>query len=537
MNYNQTLYQTLFNTATSYPDRNAMLFMGKYIDYKTLLQKVDDLASGFHELGIEKGDVVTLAMPNVFEAIFSFYALNKLGVVCHMVHPLTPAIQMSKFMKQTSSRHIIIIDTFFQHYQSLLKEEDKTFILVTPVSEFSKLKQFAYKLIKFSSLRHIEQSKRILYLKNLYRKAEVPQPKVDPKKTAFLLHSGGTSGEPKTIELSNYAINFLAGKTPYIMGLEDFTNKHMLAVLPMFHGFGLCMGIHAMVLTGGVDTLMPKFSAEEAVKLIEQNQINFIIGVPSLFESLLRHPEFRSPKVRNILRAYVGGDYVAQDLKNRFNEVMKYYYSDARLSEGYGLTEVVTVSCVNTLKDSKDGTVGKPLPGINMQVIDSKTNKFLPDNSDGEIVVNGPTMMNGYLNDKEATSNTIIEIDGQPWVKTGDLGFLDEEGYVYFKQRLKRIIKVNGMPVLPSEIENFLMNYEEIQEVAVIGIPDELKGSVIKLFIVWNPTKEPMKFEDVKTLIKENISRYAVPEVIQVLDELPKTIIGKTNVLELEKMQ
>jgi len=143
MNYNQTLYQTLFNTATSFPDRNAMLFMGKYIDYKTLLQKVDDLASGFHEQGIEKGDVVTLAMPNVFEAIFSFYALNKLGVVCHMVHPLTPAIQMSKFMKQTSSRHIIIIDTFFQHYQSLLKEEDKTFILVTPVSEFSKLKQFA----------------------------------------------------------------------------------------------------------------------------------------------------------------------------------------------------------------------------------------------------------------------------------------------------------------------------------------------------------------------------------------------------------
>ncbi len=537
MKYNQTLYSSLQDTALKYPNRPALLFMNRYIDYQVLLKKIDDLAAGFTNIGIKKNEVITLAMPNIFEAIFSFYALNKIGAICHMVHPLTPVIQMSKFMKTTNSKYLIILDTFYHHFETLLQEKDKKFILTTPVNEFNKLKQFGYKLINRSKLKHIEKSNNILYLKDLYIHKTIKEIKINPKDTAFLLHSGGTSGEPKTIELSNYSINFLASKTSFIMGLTDFEDKHMLAVLPMFHGFGLCMGIHAMLMYGGVDTLMPKFSADEAVSLIEKNQINFIIGVPSLFEALLKHPEFRSPNIKNLLQAYVGGDYVSEDLKNRFDKVMKYYYSNARLLEGYGLTEAVTVSCVNTLKNNKAGTVGKPLPNIDMNIINTKTNEFVKTNTDGEIVVSGPTMMNGYLNDKKATEKTIIEINNKLWIKTGDLGCVDEEGYICFKQRLKRIIKVNGMPVLPSEIENYLMGFEEISEVAVIGIADELKGAKIKLFIVWNPKFKSLSDDKIKTLIKENISNYAVPEIIKIMDELPKTIIGKANIIELEKLQ
>lgn len=532
----KSLYETVLNTYQKYPNHNSLLFMGKYINYKELIQKIDSLSGGFEGLGLKKGDVVTLAMPNVFEAIFAFYALNKLGITCHMVHPLTPVIQMKRFMETTKSNHLVIMDTFYDHYEDVLQSTTKTLILVNPVNEFGFVKKLGYQLINRKKLSNIQYHSRVLKISDLYSKSNPKPVKEDATKTAFLLHSGGTSGDPKTIELSNYAINYLASQVPYVMGRENFHDKHMLAVLPMFHGFGLCMGVHGMLMCGGVDTLMPKFSSEEAVKLIKKNQCNFIIGVPSLFESLLKNKDFHCKELKNINQAYVGGDYVAQDLTNRFDKTMIQFHSKARLLEGYGLTEVVTVSCVNTLANRKLGTVGTTLPGIRMGIINQKTRELLGSDIAGEIVVSGPTMMNGYLNDKQATDDTIIEINGEKWVRTGDLGFIDHDGYVHFKQRLKRILKVSGMPVLPAEIENFLMNFKEVSEVAVIGKPDRAIGSLVKLFIVWNKDATPISDDRIKDLIKTNISRYAVPSEIIVMDELPKTIIGKTNILELEKL-
>lgn len=536
MDYNKTLFEAVKETSKKYPERNALLFMGKYISYKHLVEHINHVANGFNDMGIKKGDVVTLAMPNVFEAIFALYSLNKLGVTLHLVHPLTPAIQMARFMQQTGSKHILVLEAFYDHYKPLLKEKDLKMILVNPVNQFGFIKKIGYKILNKKKLKNIEINDRVISFSNITSENEVGNVKIDGHETAFLLHSGGTSGEPKTIELSNYAINYLADKIPHIMGKKAFENTHMLAVLPMFHGFGLCMGIHGMMMCGGVNTLMPKFDSEEAVKLIKNDQINIIIGVPSLFESLLRHKEFRCKELKNVEQAFVGGDYVALDLKNRWDEAMKYYYSKARLLEGYGLTEVVTVSCVNTLKDHNQSSVGKPLPGIKMAILNQKTKEIIGADVAGEIIINGPTMMNGYLNDEIATQQTIIDINGENWVRTGDLGFIDAEGYVHFKQRLKRIIKVSGIPVLPSEIENYMMSLPEIKEVAAIGVSDPYKGNKVKLFIAWNKGQVPLSHAKIKELIKNNISRYAEPYEIVEMPELPKTVIGKINVLELEKM-
>ncbi len=530
------MYQSVKDTAINHPDFYALNFMKKYMTYQELLTKIDSLASGFTEFGLGKGDTCTLAMPNVFEAIFSFYALNKIGVVCHMVHPLTPIPQMDKFMEQTKSKTLVILDTFYGHYDKLLLDKLKKFILVNPTDEFGRLKKIGYKLINMKTLKRIEYDERVVKISNLYKNSDIETSEVDAKDTAVLLHSGGTSGQPKTIELSSFAINYLASLAPEILHDNEFKDKHMLAVLPMFHGFGLCMGVHGMLMHGGIDTLMPKFNAKQAINLIRDNKCNYIIGVPSLFEALLREEEFHSEITKNIHQAFVGGDYVAQDLKDRFNHIMEYYYSDARLLEGYGLTEVVTVCAVNTLDDSKKGTVGKPVRGVEVKIINAENMEFLSPGTPGEIVVKGPTMMNGYLNDAEATNNTIIDIDGEKWVRTGDLGLIDETGYVVFKQRLKRIVKVSGIPVLPAEIENFLMSRPEIAEVAAVGVPDHMMGFAIKLFVVWNKGRTPLSDNEIRTLIKDNISRYAEPKEIVVMNALPKTIIGKVNILELEKM-
>jgi long-chain acyl-CoA synthetase len=535
MEANLSLYQAVKQTANKFPDNNALLFMGKYVTYTELIEKINQLAAGINELGIKKNDVITMALPNVFEAIYSFYAVNKLGIIAHMVHPVTPVKQMLKFMETTKSKILIILDTFYENYEPLLKEGVKLY-LVTPVDSFGFVKKIGYKLLNRKRLKNIEYTDNVLPFNDLYLEKTVSEIDKDPMETATYLHSGGTSGEPKTIELSSFAINYLANTTSYIMDRDDFKNKHMLAVLPMFHGFGLCMGVHAMLKFGGVDTLMPKFNPQETIKLIKKNQVNYVIGVPSLFEALLRQPEVSNPLVCNLEQAFVGGDYVAQDLKKRFNQAMDKVNSKARLLEGYGLTEVVTVCSVNTIKHQKYNTVGKPLPGIDISIVDVETKEFLKENQDGIIAVSGPTMMNGYLNDEQATKETIILRDNKKWVLTGDYGNIDEEGYVHFKQRLKRIIKVSGMPVLPAEIENLLMNQEYISEVAAIGAPDKDKGFVVKLFVVWESNTNPVNFDEIKQLIKENLGSYAVPREIIILDELPKTTIGKTNVIELEKM-
>ncbi|MDA3931509.1 MAG: class I adenylate-forming enzyme family protein [Tenericutes bacterium] len=537
MKVNLTLYQALVKTALLHNNRNALLFRGKYLTYDQLMTKIDFLSGGLTEFGLSKGDSITFAIPNVFEAVFGFYASSKLGLKCHMVHPITPIKQMNKHMKETNSKTIVVMDTFYEHYKELLEDKNITMFLVNPVDQFGFVLKTLYKFLNRKKIKNIEYNSQLRTFSSMYIKHVNNVTNINPLSTAVYLHSGGTSGEPKTIELSHQAINYLASQTSYIMGVDDFEDKHMLAVLPMFHGFGLCMGIHAMLINGGVNTLMPKFDPQEAIKLIGKNQINYVIGVPSLFESLLKQPGINSEKMKYIDQAFIGGDYVSSDLKKRFDQQMIDNGSSARLLEGYGLTEVVTVCCVNTIKEHNQESVGKALPGIEILIKDLESDKILPANKNGEIIVTGLTVMNGYLNDEKATLDTFFNYQEKTWVKTGDLGFIDEEGYIHFKQRLKRIIKVLGIPVLPAEIENLLMDYEQISEVAAISIPDEEKGNVVKLFVVWKDTRHKLSFEEIKKIIKDNISIYAVPKEIEEIEELPKTPIGKTDILTLEKMQ
>ena len=534
----RSLYLSIKNAALKYPDNNALLFMGKYIKYTDLIIHIDQVSSGLQALGIKPKSVVTIAMPNIFEAVYAFYAVNKLGAICHMVHPLTPVKQMERFMKSTNSHHLIIIDTFYEHYKDILADKQITMVLASPVRSFGFIKKIAYKLINKNRLNSIDKTNdNIIAFSELFSQDYVMEPfEVNAKDTSVYLHSGGTSGEPKTIELSSFAINSLGKKLPFILGMENYKDFHMLGVLPMFHGFGLCMGIHALLMVGGVDTLMPKFDAAKTTKLIKNNQINCIIGVPSLFESLLSQPGFAGAHLFKLKHAYVGGDYVALDLLNRFDKVMTDNFSQAKLLEGYGLTEVVSVCAVNTLSEHLPMSVGKPLPGIDIQIVDVESRAFLDNDMQGEIVVSGGTMMNGYLMDKKATKAAFLTDDSKKkWILTGDYGFIDSFGYLHFKQRLKRIIKVYGIPVMPSEIENLLMSLDEIKEVAAIGITDQEKGSVIKLFLVLNKEIE-RKYDDEGyiNLIKTEISNYAIPKEIVYLDVLPKTIIGKIDTTKLE---
>ena len=538
MNTNQSLYDSIALSADTHPQSVALRFMGKNITYSKLIENINSAAYGLTKLNIHEDDVITICMPNVFESVYVFYAAMKLGTVCHMVHPLTPVNQLKNQMQKTKSKLLIIIDTFYETYQSLTTEIGVPLVLVTPVDSFGIIKKVGYRVINRKRLAHIAFSDLVMPFSTLLKERKtVPPVSIDSMKTAVYLHSGGTSGTPKTIELSHFAINSLASLSDYILDEHNFDGKSMLAVLPMFHGFGLCMGVHAMLTFGGVDTLMPKFDADLTIKLLKKNHINYLIGVPTLYEALLNHPEFAGPHLKNLHQAFVGGDYVSPTLKQRFNDVMSKNSSFAQLLEGYGLTEVVTVCAVNTIFEQKQGTVGKPLPGIDVKIVDLETKAVLPANTPGEIAIYGPTKMNGYLNDDSATQSTFLKIDKKIYVLTGDYGAIDDEGYIVFKQRLKRIIKVSGMPVLPSEIETLVSSFAGISEVAAVGVKDQDRGNMIKLFITLKPgVINKISDEEIKAKIKSELSIYAVPKEIVYLDKMPKTIIGKIDTKELDKI-
>jgi long-chain acyl-CoA synthetase len=536
MNSRQSMVQLVEDAARATPNRIAVRFMGLQVTYERLMEEIDRAAAGLEAEGYGVGDVITLCLPNVLDALYLFYAANKLGIRLHLVHPLTPIKPMRAFLDETGSKTLFIVDTYWQTYAPLLEDWKGRLFLVSPARSLSFLKRTGYRFLNRKRLAGIAWSDRLMRADALFAQTKATRTVQDAVSAAVLLHSGGTSGKPKTIELSNAAINALAMRTEHIMGEGDYENKHMLSVLPMFHGFGLCMGIHAMLVNGGVDHLMPKFDADQAIRMIKKDQLHFLIGVPSLFHALLNHPKFAGPHLKVLRQAYVGGDFVAPSLKERFNQVMAKYGSQARLLEGYGLTEVVTVCAVNTLKEEKDGTVGRPLPGLSIRTVDLTTRAFLETGEMGELVVTGDTLMNGYLDeDKSSSSAFLLDQDLRRWVLTGDYGLIDPDGYVVFKQRLKRIVKVSGMPVMPSEIETIAAAFENVKECAALGVPDASKGNVIRLYVALHRPEEGLREESLKKTIHESLSVYAVPREIVILDVLPKTIVGKIDTLELAK--
>jgi long-chain acyl-CoA synthetase len=323
------------------------------------------------------------------------------------------------------------------------------------------------------------------------------------------------------------------------METNSFVNTSMLTVLPMFHGFGLGLSAHNMLISGGSCTLIPRFNVKQTVKLIKKNRVNYIVGVPTLYEALLKNKQFTKLKeLKYIKQTFVGGDFTTQSLKDRFNKVLKDNGSKARLLEGYGLTETVAVNCINRASDEKINSVGKPIQGYKVKIIDVNTNKQLKPNQAGEICVNCSTTMKGYLNDPQTTKQ-VLETDneGHIWVHTGDFGYLDEDGYLYMKSRLKRIIKVSGVQVFPSEIENLVSSMEEIDKACAVGMEDEKKGCVIKLYVSLKEnyqTSEELTTKIMK-LCKENLIVYAIPKRIIYLDKMPLTNFNKIDYRSLEQ--
>lgn len=540
-----SMFDKVAQIAEKYPDQAAFDFMGKSTTYRHLMKEIEKCAKALKTIGIRENDCVTIAMPNCPQAIYMFYAVNLVGGIANMIHPLSAEKEIEFYLNESKSVTAITLDQFYHKFESVRANTNVVNIIIASVKdELSKPVRAGYMLTEGRKIRKIPKDAPVIRWKEFMRLSNhcfyqyrVQRAGDDP---AVVLYSGGTTGTTKGIVLTNRNFNAL-GQQVIAANPMFRPGDKMLAAMPLFHGFGLGVCIHSMLSQGGRCILVPRFTAKSYAKLIVKYRCNFIAGVPTLYEALLRLPSMEGADLSCLKGVFSGGDSLSVELKKKFDAFLYDHKATIQVREGYGTTETVTACCLTPPHMFKPGSIGVPFPDTYIKIVEPGTDHEVPYGEEGEILLAGPTVMKEYMNHPEETARTLrAHDDGETWVYTGDLGTMDPEGFVYFKGRAKRMIITSGYNVYPGQIENILDAHEKVQMSCVIGVPDPYRMQKVKAFVKLVPEAEPTEVtkEELMAYCRKNIAKYAMPYDIEFRDDMPKTLVGKVayRVLEEEEM-
>ena len=527
------------------PDLDAYIFFGKKTSYGRMMDDINQCAKGLKAIGVKKGDRVTVALPNCPQGVTIFYAINMIGAVASMIHPLSSEKEIEFFINDSKSVMAITLDQFYGKFDAIRKNVCIRNLVITSIKDVVSLPvKIGYNLTEGRKHDKVPKDADIILWKDLMGKGRTYvgeyRDENDAGDASVVLYSGGTTGLNKGILLSSYNFNALAMQTAGVNPNYKVGDR-MLTVMPIFHGFGLGISVHTILVHGGCCILVPRFTPQSYAKLMMKYKCNYIAGVPALFEALIRMPKMENVDLSFLKGMFSGGDSLSIELKKKVDNYLYEHNSSIQVREGYGTTECVTASCLTPIHTAVEGSIGLPMPDMFYKIVEPGTENELPYGETGEICLAGPTVMLGYLDQPEETANTLrTHADGMTWVHTGDLGSMDDRGFVYFKQRLKRMIITNGYNVYPSQLENAFDAHEKVHMSCIIGVPDPIKKQKVKAFIMLKPGIKPS--DDVKSELmeyaKKNISKYALPYDIEFREDLPKTLVGKVayRILEEEEL-
>lgn len=540
--FNISLYEYFRDCSQKHLDDVAINYFNKKMSFRTLLNEINICARALRSQGIREGDVVTICMPNTPEAVIAFYAVNEIGAIANMIHPLSAEEEIKHSLITTKSVLLIAINLSYKKVKEIIDDTAvyKT-VIVSASDSMPTLLKIGYNLTQGRSIETPKKSEVYLYWNEFMEKGKHYHNKVLVKTTkdqpAVILHSGGTTGTPKNIVLTNGNITSL-GQQAGIVFPKIGSGESVLAILPLFHCFGLCVCVHAPLCLGAHVILVPQFNAKRFDKLFKSYHPSVVVGVPTLYEALLTNKYMDNMDLSYVKYAISGGDSLTSAKNEAVNKFFMSHNSQTKLIQGYGMTETSGPVCAQVLDAVFAGSIGIPLPGNEIKICNVDTKEEVPYGETGEICVAGPTIMPGYL-DNEKETNDILEMDnkGKIWCHTGDLGYMTEDGVVYYVSRLKRMLIVSGYNVYPSHIENVLMQHPDVLNCGVIGIPHPYKVQVPKAYIVLNSgVKDKLKVRnDIKEYCKKNLAAYMVPKEFEFRESLPKTMIGKVNYRKLEK--
>ena len=527
-----SMFDKIKEIADRYPAYVAFDFMGRSTTYRKMVGEIEKCAKALKTIGVRENDRVTIALPNCPQAIYMFYAVNLVGAVCNMIHPLSAEKEIEFYLNASHSVTAITLDQFYNKFENIRQNTGITNIIIASVKdELSRPVRAGYMLTEGRKIQKIPKDAPVIrwrefmaMSRHCFYNYKVDRKSEDP---AVILYSGGTTGTTKGIVLTNRNFNALGQQVVATNPMFRPGDK-MLAAMPVFHGFGLGVCIHTMLSQGGRCILVPRFTAKSYAKLIVKYRCNFIAGVPTLYEALLRLPTMEGADLSCLKGVFSGGDSLSVELKKKLDKFLYDHKATIQVREGYGTTETVTACCLT--------------PDTYIKIVQPGTDQELPYGEEGEILLAGPTVMQEYMDNPEETAQTLrTHADGLTWVYTGDLGTMDEEGFVYFKGRAKRMIVTSGYNVYPGQLENILDAHEDVQMSCVIGVPDAYKMQKVKAFVKLSPDA-PATEETRQKLLKycsKHIAKYAMPYDIEFRSELPKTLVGKVayRVLEEEELE
>lgn len=537
-----SMFKAVEKIAKEYPSGIAFDFMGRSTTYSKMIDEIRKCAKALKTIGVREGDRVTIAMPNCPQAIYMFYAINLVGGVANMIHPLSAEKEIEFYLNESESVTAITLDQFYGKFESIRQNTKVVNIIIASVKdELSKPIRAGYMLTEGRKIQKIPQDAPIIRWndfmklgKHCFYNYSVSRAADDP---AVILYSGGTTGTTKGIVLTNKNFNALGQQVVAANPMFRPGDK-MLAAMPLFHGFGLGVCIHTMLSQGGRCILVPRFTAKSYAKLIVKYKCNFIAGVPTLYEALLRLPSMEGANLSCLKGVFSGGDSLSVELKKKLDKFLYDHSSTIQVREGYGMTETVTACCLTPPHMFKEGSIGLPFPDTYIKIVKPGTEEELPYGEEGEILLSGPTVMKEYMNHPEETAKTLQkQSDGLTWVMSGDLGIMDSEGFIYFRGRAKRMIISSGYNVYPSQIENILDAHEDVQMSCVIGVPDAYKMQKVKAFVKLAAGVAPSEEtkQELLAYCKKHIAKYAMPYDIEFRDDMPKTLVGKVAYRALEE--
>lgn len=546
---NMNLYEYL--KACLYPHKeDYAMFQFKLTDHmrSEFFEDVEAMAVYFkEELGMKAGDAYSLFIPNSIEEVVCLFALNKIGCIANLIHPLFPSEAMKASVTYTKSKGILIYEMFLhQHAATLATIEDLDIIITSPVL-------YAAPVVKKYYVRPDEKFLAIAAANNLkvkffgdilkkyqgqtteglYRSGDL---------VAVYMNGGGTTGVSRYIMLSSTALNAVTKNALGAATLSEYKPGELskILALPFFHAYGLVAGLLTTMISGWKSIPMARFEADEYITYLKANKCYEVVGVPNMFRKLLSHPDFAGEHLKYVKYAFAGGDYVPIDFLGRFNDLMAKYGAEATLMPGYGLTECGAVDCINMPWLTKPGTVGKYLKTVRAAIFDDEQNE-LPIGTVGEIAFTGNTLMKGYLMpDGRLGEGLYTDKNGKQWVLTGDLGKMDEDGYVTFIARKKRVIIISGYNVFPADIENLLEPLPFLTECCAVQGYDDDKKPIVRLYIVLSPEADEAKLDEYKKTITDlcsTLSVFSVPRDIRVIDALPRTRLEKVDFLKLTEVR
>jgi long-chain acyl-CoA synthetase len=518
------LYSILDESAKKYPDHNALIFFGNTIKYKDLKESVERFAGALSELGVKKGDVVSLILPNSPQFVIAYYATLKIGAIVNPINPLYKPSELEYIINNSGAKIAIILDLAYKNLEEIRAKTDLQKVIVTSIRDYLKgIKRLLYPLKKEFRVKVTYDENTLRFVDLLNKGGKYEPVSIDPiNDPAAYMYTGGTTGIPKAAVLTHY--NLLANAYQASELVEKREAKDViLAVLPFFHIYAQTVVMNLGILRTATIVLMPRLDLKALFENVQKYKVNLLPGVPTLYNAIINSPYAKKYSLKSIEVCISGAAALPVEVLKKFEAL-----TGGKLREGYGLTEASPVTHCNPIKGKyKEGSIGIPVPNTLAAIAHPEENKLLKVGEIGELVVAGPQVMKGYLRSEE-NKDVFFEYGGMRWLRTGDMAKMDEEGYFYIVDRKKEIIKYKGYSVYPREIEEILYQHPAVKEAAVVGIPDPVVGEIVKAYIVLKGEyKGKVSEEEILNYLKDKLAPYKVPKKISFEEDLPKSLVGK----------